>query len=78
MGPKSVGYEITTKALCFGGEQCTTTDVAMAAGISPKDFCTTPQAVSALSPELVTAATAEIRRKLETIIDSMKVGYVSI
>lgn len=33
IGPRSVGYRITEKALVFGGDTLTTTDVAVAAGI---------------------------------------------
>lgn len=33
VGPRSVGYRITEKALVFGGDTLTTTDVAVAAGI---------------------------------------------
>ena len=73
VGPSSVGYEITSKALCFGGQRCTATDVAIAAGIAPSDFCTAPQALSSLSPGLVRASVDEMKRKLERIIDSMKV-----
>jgi N-methylhydantoinase A/oxoprolinase/acetone carboxylase beta subunit len=32
VGPQSVGYEITSKALIFGGDTLTTTDVVVAAG----------------------------------------------
>jgi N-methylhydantoinase A/oxoprolinase/acetone carboxylase beta subunit len=32
VGPQSVGYEITSKALVFGGDTLTTTDVVVAAG----------------------------------------------
>lgn len=34
VGPESVGYELTTRALCFGGSVCTATDVAVAAGVA--------------------------------------------
>lgn len=33
IGPRSVGYRITEKALVFGGDTLTTTDVAVAAGL---------------------------------------------
>lgn len=33
IGPDSVGYEITTKALVFGGDTLTTTDIVVAAGL---------------------------------------------
>ncbi|MDQ0341168.1 N-methylhydantoinase A/oxoprolinase/acetone carboxylase beta subunit [Caldalkalibacillus uzonensis] len=37
VGPDSVGYEITKKALCFGGDVITATDVALASGIAHID-----------------------------------------
>ena len=73
MGPESVRYEITSEALCFGGQTTTATDVAIAAGVAPSNFCTVPQALSSLSPDLVRASMDEIKKKLERIIDSMKV-----
>jgi N-methylhydantoinase A/oxoprolinase/acetone carboxylase beta subunit len=33
VGPDSVGYELKSKARCFGGNVLTTTDVAIAAGV---------------------------------------------
>ena len=33
VGPSSVGSQLTTKALSFGGDTCTATDVAIAADI---------------------------------------------
>ena len=33
IGPSSVGSQLTTKVLSFGGDICTATDVAIAAGI---------------------------------------------
>ena len=74
IGPNSVEYRIKQEALCFGGDKCTATDIAVAAGVAPQDIGTTPQAGSALSPQLVYGAMREIRRKLEAAIDSMKVS----
>ena len=34
IGPRSVGYEITQRALVFGGSELTTTDIAVAAGLA--------------------------------------------
>lgn len=34
IGPQSVGYELTTQALVFGGRTLTATDVAVAAGLA--------------------------------------------
>ena len=73
VGPESVGYRITEDALCFGGGVCTTTDVAIAAGVAPSDFCRTPEAVANLGGAMVYSTMREIRKMLETAIDSMKV-----
>ena len=75
VGPSSVGYKLTSKALCFGGQQCTTTDVAIAAGVAPQTICTAEGALAlaSLQPAVVYATMREIRKKLENIIDSMKV-----
>ena len=75
VGPSSVGYRLTSEALCFGGQQCTTTDVAIAAGVAPRTICTTEEALASLQPAMVYATMREIRRKVETIIDSMKVSW---
>lgn len=75
LGPDSVEYRIREEALCFGGDKCTATDVAIAAGVSPTDFCTAPQAPpSSLSPATVYAAMRELRKMLEAAIDTMKVS----
>lgn len=34
----SVGYKLTSKALCFGHDTCTTTDLAVAAGVAKGDL----------------------------------------
>ena len=34
VGPDSVGYQITEKALCFGGDVCTATDIAVRLGMT--------------------------------------------
>ena len=34
VGPDSVGYRITEKALCFGGDVCTATDIAVRLGMA--------------------------------------------
>jgi N-methylhydantoinase A/oxoprolinase/acetone carboxylase beta subunit len=34
IGPESVGYELTSKALCFGGDTLTATDIAVAGGLA--------------------------------------------
>ena len=78
MGPKSVGYELTSKALCYGGQQCTTTDIAIAAGVAPQTICPAEGALAldSLQPAMVHATMREIKRKLENIIDRVKVRFI--
>ena len=73
VGPESVAFRFTSEALCFGGEQCTLTDVAMAAGVAPASIGHSPDGVKSIASDVVYSAMREIRRKLENAIDSMKV-----
>jgi N-methylhydantoinase A/oxoprolinase/acetone carboxylase beta subunit len=57
VGPDSVGYELGRRALVFGGDTLTTTDIAVAAGMAEVGD---PSRVAHLSPAL-------IRRTLDTI-----------
>lgn len=69
VGPKSVGYRITEKALVFGGDVLTATDIAVAAGyadIGDHDR------VRHLDPAMVEAAVMEMHRLVEDGIDRMK------
>lgn len=69
IGPRSVGYKLTEKALIFGGDTLTTSDIAVAAGYA--DFGD-PERVKHLSPELVNGAVDEIHRMLADVADRMK------
>ena len=73
VGPESVAFRFTTEALCFGGEQCTLTDVAMAAGVAPTNVGHSSDGVKSIASDVVYSAMREVRRKLENAIDSMKV-----
>ncbi len=69
IGPESVGYELTKKALVFGGDVLTMTDIAVAAGVlSIGD----PANVKHLAPSFVEQCMAEMHLKLEDAIDRMK------
>lgn len=69
LGPDSVGHEVTTKALCFGGDTTTLTDVAVAMGHALGD----PAAVrSALPPELAHDALAAVRDLLSSALDRIR------
>ena len=68
VGPQSVGYELTTKALVFGGETLTATDVAVAAGLASIGD---PSRVEHLDHDLVDRANT-IRAMIERGIDRIK------
>ena len=69
VGPDSVGYELTEKALVFGGDTLTATDIAVAAGaveIGDKSR------VQHLSGTQIEQGLAEIHRLVEDAIDRVK------
>lgn len=69
LGPDSVGYEITRRARCFGGDAVTLTDVALAHGIR----LATPDAVPPpLAAELVDRALERVRELLDSALDRMR------
>ena len=45
IGPMSVGYNLTSRALCFGGDTCTATDLAVAAGVAKGDLLITAPSI---------------------------------
>jgi N-methylhydantoinase A/oxoprolinase/acetone carboxylase beta subunit len=69
VGPKSIGYRLTTDSLVFGGDTLTATDVAVAAGIARIGDT---RAVTHLSPNLVHQSLDKARAKIEDSIDRMK------
>lgn len=69
IGPQSVGFKLTRKALVFGGDTLTATDIAVAAGhVEIGD----PERVRHLPPALVGQAVDEIHHMLEEGVDRMK------
>jgi N-methylhydantoinase A/oxoprolinase/acetone carboxylase beta subunit len=66
VGPLSVGYELTSRALVFGGDVLTATDVAVAAGLAEIGD---PALVSGIDPE---AALASIEERIAETVDRMK------
>ena len=69
IGPGSVGYQLTTRALVFGGGDLTVTDIAVAAGLidlGDRDR------VASLPARLVTAALGRIHAMIEESVDRMK------
>lgn len=69
IGPQSVGYELTERALVFGGSELTASDIAVAAGLA--DFGDRA-AVSHLAESFVHDAVALIKRMIEAAVDRMK------
>jgi N-methylhydantoinase A/oxoprolinase/acetone carboxylase beta subunit len=69
VGPDSVGYRLTEKALVFGGDTLTATDVAVAAGLADLGD---RERVASLEPDLVRTAAAEIRAMVERGVDRIK------
>ncbi|KAH3756662.1 Hydantoin utilization protein A [Pelomyxa schiedti] len=69
LGPVSVGHHITTKALIFGGDVITTTDVAVAAGLANVGDGTK---VTKLTPEFISSCMKNIMEKLTDVVDSVK------
>jgi N-methylhydantoinase A/oxoprolinase/acetone carboxylase beta subunit len=69
IGPRSVGYEITRRALVFGGSDLTASDVAVAAGLA--DIGDRSR-VAHLDPAFVAAAVARMAEMIEVSIDRMK------
>ncbi len=69
VGPDSVGYELTERALVFGGSELTATDVAVAGGLADIGDAA---AVDGLNSSLVDAALARIRNDVADTVDRMK------
>lgn len=75
VGPDSVGYEITKKALVFGGDVMTATDIAVRMGVVELGD---PSKVEAISQEVADKAMAAIRALVEDSVDAMKVSNADV
>jgi N-methylhydantoinase A/oxoprolinase/acetone carboxylase beta subunit len=69
IGPDSVGYELKRRALVFGGDTLTATDIAVAAGLA--ELGDRGRAAE-VDSETVSAALAEITRLIERAVDKIK------
>jgi N-methylhydantoinase A/oxoprolinase/acetone carboxylase beta subunit len=69
IGPDSVGYELTSKALVFGGDVLTATDIVVAAGLQDIGDRTR---VKHLAPSLIETALDTIHAMADTTVDRMK------
>ena len=68
IGPESVGLDLSNKAICFGGDVLTATDIVIAAGLVP-NFGSTPVV---LEQSLISSAKGVIQQMLEGLIDEIK------
>lgn len=71
VGPDSVGFEITKKALCFGGDTLTATDIAVKLGMADIGD---RSLVSGISDETAQKALRVISELVENSIDAMKIS----
>ena len=71
VGPDSVGYEITRRALVFGGDTLTATDVAVRLGMARVGD---PEKVRHIDEALAQRAMEAIRELAENGIDAMKIS----
>ncbi|KAK1980094.1 hydantoinase/oxoprolinase [Colletotrichum cereale] len=69
VGPESVGLELVTRGLVFGGDVCTTTDVAVAAGMA---VVGATEKAKSLDPRFVREAVSRIQVLLEGAVDVIK------
>jgi N-methylhydantoinase A/oxoprolinase/acetone carboxylase beta subunit len=69
IGPDSVGYELPARALVFGGDTLTASDLAVAAG---RASFGDPDAVEPLDPSLVERGLAVAERMIAEAVDRMK------
>lgn len=69
VGPQSVGYRLAEKALIFGGDTLTATDIAVASGLTAIGD---PSRVAGFSEADIERSKLAMRTKLEEAIDRMK------
>lgn len=69
IGPRSVGYEITQRALVFGGSDLTASDIAVAAGLADMGD---RSRVAHLDRAFVRTAVAHMAEMIESSVDRMK------
>ena len=75
VGPDSVGYEITKKALVFGGDVMTATDIAVRLGMVELGDKSN---VASIPQDVAEKAMAVIRSLVEDSVDAMKVSNADV
>ncbi|MEV7283442.1 hydantoinase/oxoprolinase family protein [Streptomyces sp. NPDC093252] len=71
VGPASVGHRLTERALVFGGDRLTATDLAVAAGLADIGDASL---VKGLDPAMVADSLARIGGRMAEIVDRMRVS----
>ena len=69
IGPDSVGYELTEKAMVFGGEVLTATDIVVSAGAADIGE---PKRAAGIGAKVVEAGLDTMHRMVDEAIDRMK------
>ena len=69
IGPDSVGYELTAKAMVFGGDVLTTTDIVVAAGLA--EIGERARVVH-LPKDMIETAITTMHRMVDAAVDRMK------
>ncbi|MFH8370580.1 hydantoinase/oxoprolinase N-terminal domain-containing protein [Streptomyces sp. NPDC018031] len=75
VGPDSVGYRLTDRALLFGGDTLTASDIAVAAGLVSFG---NPAAVSGLDKDLVRRVLSHIADEVAALVDRMRTSSVPV
>ncbi|MFT7475376.1 MAG: N-methylhydantoinase A/oxoprolinase/acetone carboxylase beta subunit [Verrucomicrobiales bacterium] len=70
IGPDSVGYAVSTEALCVGGSTLTLSDISLAAG--RLEGFGDPTLVSSLDADLVAGSTGWVDEQISILADRMK------
>jgi len=75
IGPQSVGYELTSQALAFGGTVLTASDIGIAAGLASFGE---PRCVRHLDPTFVQRCVHEMGRMIAESVDRMKISAAPV
>ncbi|KAL1984915.1 hypothetical protein VTN96DRAFT_8574 [Rasamsonia emersonii] len=75
VGPDSVGHYLTSKALVFGGDVMTATDIVVASG---KAQIGDASKVAHISADVVVKARSEIKKIIERTVNRMKVSDLPV
>ena len=71
IGPESVAFELKDRALIFGGDTITTTDIAAGAGLISSE---NSNVMSRIDPDLCEKCLGLIKHDIEELIDRMKLN----